>query len=502
MNEDDLAIVDRRAASAVAALDEEISTVPVPEWTPGPSARPVRRWLPAAVAASVLLVALVAAVALTTGNDGDDRTAATNGTTVLALPDPEADGFRVAGAFAAGGASGTFPGGDIRATVQVVAGEPAESADAVVEYTLPADLTTIDGDPVDIGAPGAVLDQGGFRPAVVWPVGDTVRFLMSADLSAGELVALATSVVRAGVDSGSPLPGHEVLHAGPIVDAFPTLASNVGSPGGGYRGVVYESDERGVFIVAVAPGSPERWLAARALALEEEHIEVRGRPAVVARFGDGMVEVSWLEADGTLVRVDSVQGDIPLDVLDRLRPISEEAHEALVEQHPIDRGPEAPTKQDDSGGDDSGGDDGTEIAAAETSDGDVTIRASIVTGPQGDLQLRTFTEGPNSGSGTDRPIADLRTAVVARDVIDLGNGDERGTLLAGLIGPGVSAPRVVDAETGEDIAEGSGPLTVTLDDSDHVLFLATLPPGYEDRDLAVVGTSTTGEQVRLESPAG
>ena len=502
MNEHDLAAVAQRAASAVAALDEAISTTPVPDWEPAHAVRPERRWMPAAIAASVLVVALVAAVALIAANeDGDDDMTAADGATVLALPDPATLGLDVVGAFDRGGSSGTYPGPEVGVTVQVVAGTSPGPGDMVVEYALPADLTTLDGEPVEIGVPGAVLDQEGFQPAVVWPDGASVRFLMSADRSAGELVALAAAAVRADVTTGAPLPGHEILHAGLVVDAFPMLASNVGSPGAGYRGVVYGSDDR-AFLVAAAPGSPERWLAARALADEEEQIEVRGRPAVIARFGEGIVEVSWLEADSTLVRVDSVQGDIPLDVLDRLRPISDEAHDALVEEHPIDRGSQAPTEQNDSGQDNSGQDDGTEIAAAETSAGDVTIRASIVSGPQADLQLRTFTEGPNSGSGSERPIADLRSAVVVRDVIDLGNGDERGTLLAGLIGPGVPAPRVVDAETGEDIPEGSGPLTVALEGSDHVLFLATLPPGYEERDLAVVGTSTTGEPVRLESPAG
>ena len=495
MTEDDLAIVDQRAAAAVAALDEAISATPVPDWEPVPASRPERRWLPAAIAASVLVVALVAAAALVAVNDdGEDQTATANGTTVLALPDPEAIGLDIVGVFDRDGSSGTHPGADVSVTVQIPAGTPPERADMVVEYALPADLTTLDGEPVDIGVPGAVLDQDGFRPAVTWPDGESVRFLMSADLSAGELVALASAVVRADRAVGAPLPGHEILHAGPVVDVFPMLASNVGSPGAGYRGVVYGTEDQG-FVVAVAPGSLDRWLVARALATEEEQVEVRGRPAVLASFGDGIVEVSWLEADGTLVRVDSAQGDIPLDLLDQLRPISEQEFELLVEQHPIDRG-------DPPGDAGSESDEGTEVAAAETSDGDVTIRASILSGPEGDLQLRTFTEGPNTGSGSERPITDLRTAVVVRDVIDLGNGDERGTLLAGLIGPGVSAPRVVDAETGEDIVEGTGPLTTTIEGSDHVLFLATLPAGYEDRDLAVVGTSSTGEKIRLESPAG
>ena len=505
MDEQHLADLDFRAATAVQALDDAVAEAPIPE-LPGDRGAPSgHRWLTAAVAAALVLVALVTAGVLLR-DDGDDQGTIAGepetdaparpsaGHTQLALPDPGALGYQVVAAFPAGDTSaGTFTGRDVTVTVQVPDGAEEPWPVTVVEYALPSDITTLDGEPVDIGGPEATLDLDGAAPTVGWIDGDRTRYLVSADSSVGDLVVLATAA--ADTEPGAPLPGHDILHTGPFVDVFPMLASDTGTPSGNISGIVYESDVLG-FVVGTTHGSPERWRAAHALARAVRQVEVRGRRAVLADFGDNIVEVSWLEADGTLVRVDSLQGVLPIDVLDQLEPISDAAFAALVEQFGVDPQP-GESSDEEQGGEPSG----VDLARVETGDGDVTTSASVISGGQRELELRTFTEGPTGGTGSGQSLPDLSTNVVVRDVIQLDASDTRGTLLAGLIGPGVGNPRVIDATTGEALTEGTGPLTATIENSEHVLFLATLPSGFEDRDLAIVGTTAAGDEVRLEAPA-
>ena len=501
--EEELMSVDRRAAHAVGALDEAVARVPVPEPTSGSGPRARRRWLPLAAAAVLVVAAFVAAGTWLGGDDeqgtvaGEPDAVADESHTQLALPDPEVLGYRVVGAFpAADEATGPATSAEVRATVQVPAGATDPWPTTVVEWTLPSDITTLDGEPVDVGGPDATLDTTNAPPTVGWTVGDEVRYLRSADLPPDDLVDLAASAVSADTAPGTPLPGHDVLHTGPFVDVFPMLVATVGNPPGRISGIVYEADDHGM-VVAATSGSPARWRASYALAERVDDIEVRGRPARLAHFVGGLEEASWLEADGTLVRVESLQGDLRVDVLDRLEPISDQDLAALVAEHGGRSG--APSPSDGGAGEEEAAE--TPIARVETSEGDVTFSASVLSGGRRQLELRTFTEGPNAGSGGGQSLSDLATNAVARDLADLGNGDVRGTLLAGIIGPDVAAPQVVDATTGEVITDGTGPLTATLPDSAHVLFLAVLPPGFESRDLVVVGTTAAGEEVRLPAPA-
>lgn len=63
MNEDQrLAVLDRRAADAISALDEAVQQVPVPEPDFGAPRWSVRRFLPLAIAAVLAVIALVGAV--------------------------------------------------------------------------------------------------------------------------------------------------------------------------------------------------------------------------------------------------------------------------------------------------------------------------------------------------------------------------------------------------------------------------------------------------------
>src|SRR5690606_16023130 len=117
MEPDLLDALDRRAAAAVAALDDAVAEIPVPAPPPEPEVRRARRWMPLLVAAALVVVALVAAGLLLDRDGGEQGTVAgepevptSPGHTQLAFPDPDALGYRIVGAFPAvdGDGTGTF----------------------------------------------------------------------------------------------------------------------------------------------------------------------------------------------------------------------------------------------------------------------------------------------------------------------------------------------------------------------------------------------------------
>lgn len=509
MNETEmLDALDRRAQAASASLDARLQDASAPDpASDRPDHRPDRvmhRLFPLAVAAGLAIIALVGAAIIFDDPDEQGTVAGQpEGITRLALPDPGSLGYRIVGAF-----DGTTPAGspaDLAITMTLHSPVDAEPWDTtVVTYALPADMTTLDGEIVDIGGPEATLSTSSGFPMVTWSDQDRVRFVGSPDSSVGELTALARAIVEQDITDGAPLPGFEVVHVAPPTDIFPMLASGVTATASDLAGIIYESDTGG-FVVGTTRGTQDRWRAAHALAIDTEGLTIRGRDAIRADFGNGLSEISWLEADGTLVRVDGFDSRVPEDVLERLQPITEAEFDAIVE--------DAGTGLDDPGQppDTAGGvdtapdpvlpdDDQMPLAEVSVEDGDVAIRATLLRNTDGSLELETFTEGPTGGTGTGQTIADASSNVVVRDLVSQSASDVRGVLLAGLIGPGVEVFQVVDATTDERI-EHEGGSTARIEGSDHVVFLGTVAPEHRDRDLVVVATTSTGEEIRLRAPA-
>jgi hypothetical protein len=160
-----------------------------------------------------------------------------------------------------------------------------------------------------------------------------VRFLVSTRLSLEDLTSLARQVDADGTEVGAALPGQRVLFTGATSDVFPTLVTKTTNDDG-ISGVVYgaEADLDATVVIASMPGDDERWQAALALATDVEEATVRGNEAVIATFGLDVSQVSWLEDDGTLVRVEALDGDVTdvVPLLDQLVEVDDAAFAELV----------------------------------------------------------------------------------------------------------------------------------------------------------------------------
>lgn len=514
MNDDQrLSMLDRRAADATAALDDAVQQVPVPEPDLGAPRRTVRRFLPLAVAAGLAVVALVGAALVFDDDEQSTIADQPQGITRLALPDPESLGYRIVGAFDPSSAPEPPAGLDLTVTVHSPANAEEPWGTTVLTWAVPADLSTLDGETVDVGGPEAALRTDGGVVSVGWLDDGDVRYVRSADTTADDLVELVRRAIDAGFTTGQALPGHQILHTAPMNDLYPMAGQGVTT--GDLGGIAYESNG-GVLVVSTTAGSEAKWNAARVLAVDAEPLTVRGSDAVRADFGDGMTEVSWLEADGTLVRVSSHGEDIPTAVLEKLEPISDAMLADLVEQfgtgehverHSFDeRGEEIGASEPGDGPEPILPDASTSstvtdgsipIAEVSTEDGGVTVRAALRQNA-GAYYVDLDAEGESGGSGVSMPVEDLETNTVLRHRFTF--EDWSGVAVGGVIGPDVGPLQIVDAETGEPV-DASGPSTATIGGSNHVVFLATVGPEYRDRDLVVVGTSAGGEEIRLDAPA-
>ena len=513
MNEDErFAMLDRRAATATGALDEAVAQVPVPEPDFGSPSRGMRRFLPMAVAAGLAVIALVGAALVF--DDGDEQATVAGqpeGVTRLALPDPEALGYRIVGAFDSSTAADLPDGLDLTMTVQspVGADDPWEST--VVSWSIPTDMTTLNGEAIDVDGVDAALRTDNGVVSVGWIDGDRVRYVRSADRSADDLVGIVRETADAGISAGEPLPGHEVIHTAPHTDLYPLAA--VGVTTGDMGGIAYESDG-GALVVATGPGSESRWKVTYALAVGTESVTVRGRDAVRADFGDGMTEVSWLEADGTLVRAGAYDMEVPVDLLDHLEPLADAEFTALVAEHgdrsedaggdeavegPVEEIPRATIP--DRGASTTTVDERSPLAEVSIGDEDFTLRAVLLRAPDGSIDLETTTEYATGSDATVQDLADTSTNVVVRDPAASERGGTQREMVAGVIGPTEGMVEFVDPATGErfDPVGTSGPSHANIPDSDYVLFLGTIAPEHRGRPIAVVTTSPTGDQIRLDA---
>lgn len=513
--------LDRRAAAAIADLDRAVDATPVPDFDAAPSSR---RSVPAvAIAAGLLVVALVAAAVVLTGGENERSTVAGQvGVTHLALPDPGSLGVRINTAF--DGRESADARSDSFDSVVVTVQGPADADDpwesAVVGYALPAEATTLDGEPVDIGGPEAAYTDAGVAGTVGWRDGDEVRYLVSARLDRQALITLAADAV----EQDGTIPGQRVLHTGSVEDVFPMLLTTIGRgglPGSDISGIAYASldDAAGDsgLLVTTQPGSDAAFRATHALASRTERTVVRGHAAVVATFASdddfGIVHVSWLEDDGTLARADALGFSVEQTIgyLDTLEAIDAAAFARLVDEHGFGDAPDpslpgggegetfeetgepiSPTTSVDAR---------NELASVSGEEDGATFRAAIFADPGGLLELNAVEISPTGESGVGQGLDSTSANAVLRDV---GSNVER-VLIAGVVGPNAVGIAVVDPDTGERVSDSDpsaiGPSTATIPDSEHVLFLAVLGPEYADRDLAIIATLADGSEVTLEAPA-
>ncbi len=480
-----LELLDRRAAVATAALDQRVAEVDAPTFDLARPRGARRRLAPLLAVAAVLAVAVAAASVLSGGGSEETTIAGNVGITHLVLPAPAAARYDVIIGFdgsAPPGAGG--PGKDVPVTVQGPDGAGDPWAASVLEYSLPSANTTLAGEEVDIGGPSATLDRSGIGPTVAWDDGDVVRFLVSTRLSGEDLVTLARQVVAQGAGGGEPLPGHRVLFSGGTTDVFPVLAM---ANGGGTSGVVYRtSTGDDGFVVATVAGDEARWRAAYAVATDVEDVTIRGRAALIARYQLGLSEISWLEDDGTLVRVNALDGEVTglTPVLDQLVEIDEDAFTTFVsDSRPPDdeqpsKAPGEPTQQ------------GTKLAEVRTEYEGRSLRASIVD-EAGMLTLKTRFEAPGGTQQSSLSLTDLTADVALRQVLENGEG----VVVAGLTGPSTMTVEIRHATTGE-VIDGTGPSTAVLPNG-HLLFLGRIDPAWADTPLVTVGTTTDGTQIHI-----
>lgn len=487
--------LDRRARVAATAMDDAVASVEVPRFEPSADRDGARRGTSLAVAAAFVVVALTAAgIAILSGSDEPPPVANSFEPTHLVLADPEASGYELYAAFDGDSSTAEDVGLSYGQAATVQGSQDVDDPwdTAFVEYELPTESTTLGGDPVDIGGPEAMARADGFASTVGWVDGAVVRYLMSARLTTDELADIARAAVSAGTPAGAPIPGQEVLFSGSLQDVFPVLTTPIGSPAG-IDGVSYRSpDEDGPgFVVGVAPGDEAAWRSSFVLARDEERTTIRGHDAVIAEFDQDLYEISWLEDDSTLVRVDFYEIDPTalVPVLDQLVSISAEEFDQLVADHPL---PEL-------GGSETFAGQGTEVlpgrelSSVAVEGADWSARAFVVVDDTGAVTLRSEVDWPTGGSGGEASLAgvDINNAVA-----EVHEGLGGRVVVFGLIGPSVTGVEVRDPRSGS-AATGIGPSTATIDGSDHVVFLALLDPEWANRELVVVGTTATGEEIMV-----
>ena len=486
MNDDHdlLDALDRRAMAARAAVDARLEADPPPEvrWD-GPRAT-WRRLVAPALVAAVVAVALAAVALVARDGDGATTIAGSGESTHLVLPDPASEGYDVTVAFDGSGAPGAGAQ-DVPVTVQGPIADDDPWAAAVLEYSLPADATTRSGEEVDIGGPAATFDTSGVAPTVAWDDGDVVRFLVSTRVGSDELLALAREVVAGEIASGQALPGHEVLFGGVTSDVLPVLATELMNDRG-LTGVAYSTSagDSGLVIATVA-GDDARWRAASAAATTVATTTVRGQQATIASYQLGLSEVSWLEDDGTLVRVDALRGDagalVPL--LDDLVEIDDDDFADLVAQSP---GPDdAPLPEPGDGSPRPG-----TLARVQLDHDGGSLTASIVDEGRTPT-LETEIRDASGTLATSLELTGLAQDVAVREVMESG-----GVVVTGLIGPEVTRVEIRDAAT-EAVVEGEGPSTAVVPGSDHILFMSRVGAAWAELPLVAVGITADGEEVRV-----
>lgn len=519
--------LDRRAADAIGALDREVERAPIPDTSPAAGGR--RRTPILLAVAALIVVALIGGAVLLTGGDEETTVAGQPDLTHLVLEDPDAAGLELSAAFDGTQEVSTGAATE-RANPRVTVQGPSDAddpwAESIVESSFPGNVTTGMGEQVDIGV-NASFQQTDGTSSVAWQDGERVRHLISRALGRQELLAVATDAVDAETPTGSALPDHEILHTGTYADIQPTLGAAI-TPPQGFEGVAYRSradeslNDGGGLIIASVRGGEDRWRATTVLSPSVEMVTVRGREARIGTFqvSDEVIEVSWLDGNGTLIRINAFGLDRSQvrTLLDSLVEIDAAAFAQLVEDHPL-RDPS------------SSGDDGatsesapatsefedvgepiepdasaptttvpggqvespTEISSARSSDGDTEIEARLARRADGTLLLELEQTGALGGSAAGRDVDSSEAGAALR--LDLHNGR---VAFGGIIGP--SNGRVtLRSEDGSDLdpVAVNGPSTTNIAGSEHVVFLLTVPADVAAGGVVAVTEGADGSEVTV-----
>jgi hypothetical protein len=501
-----LEALDRRARRAVTMLDAglgDAQPTPLPVDATGGRRRP---WLPLLVAAALVVVALVGiGLALDDRDDeqgtvADDRDAPVQtddgDVTRLALADPEALGYEIRAAF--GPDTARHPGDpdplETHWTAHVPEGIDVADAAIILTGVLPSDANDFPGEVVALGDVEGILRVLGPQAQLSWPAGDEVRLLSSVHLKTDGLVAVARAAVEQGWEGSAALPGHALLHQGPIADFSPMLAY-AGSGPTGRSGIAYDhgSDERDFVIGwSSGPDPQARWEARRAMGTETERFQVRDRAARYNRIGPKTEgELSWLEPDGTLVEV-VFRGDPAemVTLLDaHLGPINQAEHERVLTDLPPDPDHpllDLPDAQFDPIS------DAPDVAELLAESPAARTRVAITSHELSGLNLVVEVEAGNGTSGSGFPLRDLQTPAV--QLMWLGEPGS-GFALGGVVPPGtdVRGITITDRSTGapltpEQVSTGG------IDGSDHVLFAAVVTDVEGEAGVDVTFETADGER--------
>jgi len=501
-----LEALDRRARRAVTMLDAglgDAQPTPLPVDATGGRRRP---WLPLLVAAALVVVALVGiGLALDDRDDeqgtvADDRDAPVQtddgDVTRLALADPEALGYEVRAAFGPDtvGHSADPDPLELHWIAHVPEGADAADIPIVLTGVLPSDANDFPGEVVALGDVEGLLRILGPQLQLSWSAGDEVRLISSVHLEAGGLVSIARAAVEQGWDGSTALPGHALLHQGPIADFSPMLAY-AGSGPTGRSGIAYDhgSDERDLVIGwSSSPDPQARWEARRTMGTQTELFRVRDRPAHYNRIGPGSEgELSWLEPDGTLVEV-VFHGD-PAEIVSlldvHLDPITGAEHERLVADLPPD--PDHPLLDlPDARFDPIS--DAPDVAELLAESPAARTRVAITSHELSGLTLVLEVDAGNGTSGSGFPLRDLRTPAV--QLMWLGEPGS-GLALGGVVPPGtdVRSVTITDRSTGtpltpEQVSTGG------VEGSDHLLFVAVVTDADGNAGFDVTFQTAEGER--------
>ncbi len=345
-----LEALDRRAAVAVAALDDRLADVEPPP-LPIAATRDRRRWAPLLVAAALVVVALLGIGLALDGRDegagpvADDRDTSVqtdDGELIrLALADPEPLGYEVTAAFDGPSLqpSPGMEGADLRHVAHGPTGTSDPWTAAVVSMETPAQEHSLTGELVDLGGPEAVHLTTGTSDQVIWLDGERAHSLISARVLGSDLVELARAAVAAGWSGEGPLPGHEVLLDGPSEQFRLGLlyASTVQT---GWQAVAYAGSPSGPdFVIGWRPGGADAVQGLHAFEVPPRAVSVAGREVLVsAGTVRNPAHATWLEEDDTVVQV-ATYGDVEAllaELEGRLEPISEDDLRTLARAHPTD----------------------------------------------------------------------------------------------------------------------------------------------------------------------
>lgn len=504
MNDADrISTVDRRGHAAGVALDQALGD-PVPPPLPVVAGRNGTRWTPLLVAAALVVVVALAAAAFLAPSSDEGTVAGegdrVSGSTRVVVDNPDEVDLTVRAA----GQGRRDPDMDFgAASVHVPDGDWNRAVIVTTSDYVPG---MFQGLVVDVGPTDAVLhthDAGG----VLWRDGSRTHAVAASDVPDDMLVDVAADAVAAGWNGSGPLPGHQQVFAGSGVDTQPTFEPTVLPPGAG--AVAYEHADGLVFTLSWQPGSEARWRSELVHGINQRDVEVDGRDAVAAeyRLGTPLHVASWVEPDGTIVRV-GTYGDLDraLDLVDgRLTSLDQAGFARLVAANPQEPGvgmfpyeeaiPAVDyTDSENPWGVPTGGD---VLAHAAADDGNTTFRVGVTQTPEGIVTLHVVTmTASGSGGGISTTVPGFHRPVVqASQATTTGDADPL-RMVGGIVPDGWTITRVVDRATGDTLPVDTEQTAPVDETASTAVVTVVAVNGFDEAPLEIVFQDSNGDEHR------